>query len=306
MPRTLRYARANLAEYPRFARPARAAGAATSRSCAGEHRGPWGNIERFTLETGSIDVHFGVSTQLYHAQRLRHDHLAEVAAHGFDTVEIFATRSHFDYHDPAALDAAGRLADGRRACACTRSTRRSSERCRRRRGSAPCRTRPPTAPRARGPSARREAALELPARVPVSRRWWCTSGCRTRSGRRPARTAATRRAAASRRSRRRRPPLGVRVALEVIPNALSTPERWCACSRTSSTCPTLGVCLDFGHAHLMGDVVDAIETLSGHARRHARARQPRAARRAPGAVRRHDRLAGRAAWRCRRSATTAR
>jgi sugar phosphate isomerase/epimerase len=27
--------------------------------------------------------------------------------------------------------------------------------------------------------------------------------------------------------------------------------------------PEVGVCLDFGHAHLQGDVVDAIETLSG-------------------------------------------
>ena len=51
-------------------------------------------------------MQFGVSTQLDHAQRLRHDHLAEVAAHGFDAVEIIATPSHLDYHDPAVLDAA--------------------------------------------------------------------------------------------------------------------------------------------------------------------------------------------------------
>jgi len=51
-------------------------------------------------------VQFGVSTQLYHARRLRRDHLAEVAAHGFGAVEIIATRSHLDYHDAAALDEA--------------------------------------------------------------------------------------------------------------------------------------------------------------------------------------------------------
>ena len=31
------------------------------------------------------------------------EHLAQIAAHGFEAVELFATRSHFDYHDPAAI-----------------------------------------------------------------------------------------------------------------------------------------------------------------------------------------------------------
>ena len=46
---------------------------------------------------------FGVSTHLYHGQRLSRDHLLEIAAHGFETVEVFATRTHFDYHNPAAV-----------------------------------------------------------------------------------------------------------------------------------------------------------------------------------------------------------
>src|SRR5438477_3480002 len=46
---------------------------------------------------------FGVSTHLYHGQRLGRDHLLEIAAHGFETVEVFATRSHFDYHNEAAV-----------------------------------------------------------------------------------------------------------------------------------------------------------------------------------------------------------
>jgi sugar phosphate isomerase/epimerase len=49
-------------------------------------------------------VQFGVSTQFVHAQRLRREHLAAIKAHGFDAVEIVATRSHVDYHDKAALD----------------------------------------------------------------------------------------------------------------------------------------------------------------------------------------------------------
>ena len=46
---------------------------------------------------------FGVSTHLYHGQRLSREHLLEIAAHGFETVEVFATRTHFDYHNPAAV-----------------------------------------------------------------------------------------------------------------------------------------------------------------------------------------------------------
>ena len=39
---------------------------------------------------------FGVSTHLYHGQRLSRDHLLEIAAHGFEAVEVFATRTHFN------------------------------------------------------------------------------------------------------------------------------------------------------------------------------------------------------------------
>ena len=41
-------------------------------------------------------MQFGVSTHLYHDQRLGRDHLVEIAAHGFEAVEIFANRPHFD------------------------------------------------------------------------------------------------------------------------------------------------------------------------------------------------------------------
>src|SRR5258708_34481731 len=48
-------------------------------------------------------MQFGISTHLFHDERLRLEHLALIAGHGFDSVEVFATRSHFDYHDPAAI-----------------------------------------------------------------------------------------------------------------------------------------------------------------------------------------------------------
>jgi esterase/lipase superfamily enzyme len=46
---------------------------------------------------------FGVSTHLYHGERLKRDHVIDIAARGFDAVEVFATRSHFDYHDASVL-----------------------------------------------------------------------------------------------------------------------------------------------------------------------------------------------------------
>ena len=46
---------------------------------------------------------FGVSTHLYHGRRLGPEHLLEIAAHGFESVELFATRTHFDYHSPTAV-----------------------------------------------------------------------------------------------------------------------------------------------------------------------------------------------------------
>src|ERR1700688_4825480 len=46
---------------------------------------------------------FGISTHLYHNQRLTREHLGQIGAHGFERVEVFATRTHFDYHNPAAV-----------------------------------------------------------------------------------------------------------------------------------------------------------------------------------------------------------
>ena len=55
---------------------------------------------------------FGVSTHLFHESRLTREHLADIAGHGFEAVEVFATRAHFDYHDPrAAAELAEWLSD---------------------------------------------------------------------------------------------------------------------------------------------------------------------------------------------------
>src|SRR5207244_7341747 len=57
---------------------------------------------------------FGVSTHLFHAEGLNRGHVAAIAGHGFDAVELFATKSHFDYHDAKQIEAlAGWLAESR-------------------------------------------------------------------------------------------------------------------------------------------------------------------------------------------------
>lgn len=204
-------------------------------------------------------MHFGLSTQLYHARRLSHDHLAEVAAHGFDTVEIIATRSHVDYHDPAVLDAvAGWLA---------------AEGLRLHSLHAPVMERydgtwinplsiASTDGAARAQAVRETgAALDLARRVPVSvlvvhpgLQDSLLSSSVQNSLDAAMRSIEEIADIAS--------PLGVRVALEVIPNAMSTAEALVNLLDRLDR-PEVGVCLDFGHAHMQGDVIDAIETLSG-------------------------------------------
>jgi sugar phosphate isomerase/epimerase len=46
---------------------------------------------------------FGVSTRLYQRHRLGRDHLLEIAAHGFEAVELIAARAHLDYQNPATV-----------------------------------------------------------------------------------------------------------------------------------------------------------------------------------------------------------
>jgi len=57
---------------------------------------------------------FGVSTHLFRTDRLSREHLGEIAAFGFETVELEAARTHQDFHNPAAvLDLLQWLADAR-------------------------------------------------------------------------------------------------------------------------------------------------------------------------------------------------
>jgi len=68
-------------------------------------------------------------------------------------------------------------------------------------------------------------------------------------------------------------PLGVRILLENIPNEMSTPERLVEFIQASHF-DDLGVCFDFGHAHLMSNVAQAFAIVKDYIRStHVRQRQ---------------------------------
>jgi sugar phosphate isomerase/epimerase len=56
----------------------------------------------------------------------------------------------------------------------------------------------------------------------------------------------------------------VKLALEVIPNSLSTPLTLYNMLENDFDVPGVGACVDAGHAFLLGDVADGIETLAGY------------------------------------------
>ena len=210
---------------------------------------------------------YGISTHLYHNQRLSRDHLVEIAAHGFETVEVFATRTHFDYHNPASVaDLQQWLAESGLELHGIHAPIGESFTA--------GRWGPPLTIATSDPDARARAVAEaeqalhiarrIPAKVLVTHLGLPRSQQRppTENGRDPARRSieTLRRLAA---------PLGVRIALEVIPNELSRPGSLVHfieedLETDAVEAPGVGICLEFGHAHMDGELLDAIEAVSGH------------------------------------------
>ena len=212
---------------------------------------------------------FGVSTHLYHHQRLCGDHLRDIAAHGFEVVEIFATRTHFDYHNPASVaDLQQWLAEAGLELRSIHAPIAESYTRGRWSGTLSIASADPDArTHAVGEA---ERALHIARRIPVA--LLVAHLGLPRSQRVETQAGDTR--AAARRSieelQRIAEPLGVRIAVEVIPNELSQAGSLVHFVEEDLTLAEdldgagVGICLDFGHAHLDGDVVDAIETVSEH------------------------------------------
>lgn len=207
-------------------------------------------------------MRFGISSHLYHDVRLDRSHLAQIAGYGFEAVELFATRSHFDYHDAAAiadlkqwLAETGLLLHGIHA-PITDSIRAG------RWGATTYTTAASDAARRQAAVREAEAALEIAKSIPVQ---VLVVHVGTPASMNVA--ADNNRNAAARSVEEicaLADPLGVRVALEVIPNDLSAPASLVTLLERDLDACQAGICLDFGHAHLMGDVPDAIETCAEH------------------------------------------
>jgi sugar phosphate isomerase/epimerase len=208
------------------------------------------------------DRSFGVSTHLFHNSRLTREHLVHIAAHGFEAVEVFATRSHFDYHDEAAIELLAEwLSD-------TRLTLHSMhapifERFQEGQWVGPFSNATADEKRRAAALTETRAALAVAKRLPYR---FLVLNLGLPSG--VLMSAGDNSAAAARRSLEETVAMaaesGVRVAVEVIPNSLSTPEALVRLIEDELEGLDVGVCLDYGHANLMGDLAEAIETVSGH------------------------------------------
>jgi sugar phosphate isomerase/epimerase len=196
-------------------------------------------------------VIFAVSTYLYRQRRLVRDHLVEIASQGFSAVELFGSRLHVDYHNPSVvadvqqwLSAAGLEVTSVHAPVLEMSlaSADASERD--------------------AAIAETERALHLGRRIPfgtfvIHLGRPRTDGVRGGTNRDAARRSIEALAKSA-------GPLGVRIAVEVIPNDLCRPTSLAHLLEDGVEAPNAGICLDAGHARLDGDVADAIETVSGH------------------------------------------
>lgn len=209
----------------------------------------------------AVPSRFGLSTHLFHTRRLTHEDITRVHDAGFPLIELFATRTHIDYHDPRAIDTlrdwlsvdgveiwsvhlpitAG-IHDGVWGRALSNASA----------DAATCEL------ALRETSAAIAAAGTLGANVVVLHLGVPDDHARGTGDN--VESAAARMldpiVDACRQAR-------VRLAIEVIPNRLSTASAVAAWLESDALVHRAGACLDVGHAHMTGGVVDAIETLGG-------------------------------------------
>lgn len=209
-------------------------------------------------------MRFGISTHLYHEHRLDRGHLLELAEFGFREIELFATVGHFDYHDERRIDQlAGWLAEAGLQLHSVHapivahmvngqwgpplSTAASAEQAR---------VLAVGEARVAADIARRIPYSYLVAHLGVPESLQSSGGDNSQAA--AIRSLEEMAAATS--------AVGVTLAVEVIPNRISEAERLVRMLEDDVELapPGAGICLDMGHAFLMGDLADAIEIVSGH------------------------------------------
>lgn len=208
-----------------------------------------------------MPMRFGLSTHLFHGERLARAHFEAIAAAGFDLVELFATRTHLDYHDARHLDDVrgwlaelGITAGSMHLPICAGFTHGVW-------GRAFSNASPHTA-------SRQEAVDETIVAIRAAASLGCgvvvlhlglprgqeippgdnDPGSMKRSLEQIAAAAADQK---------------MTLALEVIPNDLSTPGALLDLLGGESDLGDAAICLDFGHANILGGAPEATEALSG-------------------------------------------
>jgi sugar phosphate isomerase/epimerase len=205
---------------------------------------------------------FGISTHLFHGLRLDRTHLETIKLHGFDLIEVFATRTHFDYRDRGRvgelrgwLRALGMSVNSIHAPICEgfrngqwgRAYSNAS-------GQSASRQEAIDETRAALDAARELGAAFAVLHLGLPRGQTIPPGDNDAAAVRRSVEAIAEAAAAA----------GVTLALEVIPNDLSTPAALADLLGGDLELGDTGICLDFGHAHMLTGAEDAVETLAGH------------------------------------------
>jgi sugar phosphate isomerase/epimerase len=205
---------------------------------------------------------FGISTFLFRRRPLTRQHLLDVAARGFETIELYAARSHFDYHSDGAVGTLqGWLAEAGLTLHAVHAP--VAEAGGAGRPDAPLSLASPEAAARERALFEAEQALCVARRIPtrllivhlgLPRALAPGQGENSRDAARRSVEALCRLGA----------PLGVRVAAEIVPNELSRPASLVHFLERDVDGTGAALCLDFGHAHLDGPVADAVEVVSEH------------------------------------------
>lgn len=203
-----------------------------------------------------------MSTHLFQSQLLTRDHVRDISASGFGAVVLAATRTHFDYHSESSIaDLRGWLAESGLALDAVHAP--VAERFG---GSRPGELlNLAAADEAQRQHALDEVtrALQVARQLPfatlivhagVPKALQTAVGENSRDAVRRSLDALAAAAA----------PLGVRIAVEIIPNELSRSGSLVHLVEDALDSQDVGICLDVGHAQLEGDVGDVIEMVSEH------------------------------------------
>jgi sugar phosphate isomerase/epimerase len=205
---------------------------------------------------------FGISTHLFHAERLHRRHVEMIAQCGFTWLEVFATRTHFPYHDAAAVTELEHWIDELGITAGSVHLPISA-------GIPGGVWGKPYSNASSDAAVRQRAIDETRLACDAAAQLGCSIAVlhlgvprgiempAPDNDLRAARSSLEQIVAVAAAAR-------LQLAIEVIPNQLSGPPVLRDLLAGDLELGSTGVCLDIGHAHLLGGAPEAAEILGGH------------------------------------------